>query len=114
MAEAPVRQHAGLANGRWHALTLAEQLGNIGSEVGRAIRAKQQGNDARRQRALDRALELFDLTATDPKLLHRLKEIRRAREVVVDFVAGDNSYGSTGQSLEAYFTSFAYAARRSR
>ena len=33
--------HAGLAAGRWHTLTLNEQLGNVGSDVGRAIRAKE-------------------------------------------------------------------------
>jgi len=37
--------HAGLAAGRWFELTLMEQLGNIGSEVGRATRAKAQGNE---------------------------------------------------------------------
>ena len=31
-------QHRDMAAGRWHELTLAEQLGNIGSEVSRAIR----------------------------------------------------------------------------
>jgi hypothetical protein len=34
---------AGVSKERWQALTLAEQLGNIGSEVGRA--AKWQGKD---------------------------------------------------------------------
>ena len=31
--------HASLANGRWRTLTMAEQLGNIGSDVERAFRA---------------------------------------------------------------------------
>ena len=30
----------------------------------------------------------------------RLREIARAREVVVDFLAGSNEYGSTGASLQ--------------
>jgi hypothetical protein len=59
--------HTGLAAGRWVELTLAEQLGNIGSEVGRALRARASGQPARRDAALDRALELFDLTLADAR-----------------------------------------------
>jgi hypothetical protein len=56
----PSAQHQSLAAGRWQTLSLAEQLGNVGSEVGRAVRAKTQHNDRRMWSALERALELFD------------------------------------------------------
>lgn len=112
MSEAP--SHVALAAGRWHTMTLAEQLGNVGSEVGRAVRAKAQGNEGRMIAALDRALELFDLTAADPRLLGRRREVLRAREVVCDFLIGDNQFGSTAQSLDGYFLAFATAARLSR
>jgi hypothetical protein len=105
--------HPGLAAGRWYELTLMEQLANIGSEVGRATRAKSQGNDRRLAGALDRALEL-DLTLADERWRGRLKEIARAREVVCDFLVGDNEYGSTAESLDRYFLPFAMAARRDR
>lgn len=59
--------HSSLANGRWQTFTLAEQLGNVGGEVERALRAHAQGKQDRFEHALDRALELFDLTATDPR-----------------------------------------------
>ena len=42
----------------------------------------------------------------------RLREIARAREVVVDFLAGSNEYGSTGASLQKYFDHFAFTALR--
>ena len=107
--------HANLASGRWHTLTLAEQLGNVGSDVGRAIRAKAQGDDVRLQGALDRALELFDLTLTDERWRGpRRREIARAREVVCDFLVGDNEYASTAASLDAYFLPYAVAARMCR
>jgi hypothetical protein len=107
--------HASLAAGRWYTLTLDEQLGNVGSEVGRAIRAKARHDDMRLQGALDRALELLDLTLGDGRWRGpRLREISRAREVVCDFLVGDNDYASTGESLEAYFFAFAMAARRDR
>ena len=106
--------HAGLAAGRWFELSLLEQLANVGSEVGRATRAMSSGNEQRRAAALDRALELFDLTLADDRWRARRKEIARAREVVCDFLVGDNEYGSTAQSLDRYFLSFAVAARRNR
>lgn len=106
--------HLRLANEGWQQLTLMEQLANIGSEVGRAARARSQGNQDRFAGALDRALELFDLTLADDRWRGRRREIARAREVVCDFLVGDNEFRSTVESLDAYFLPFAMAARRDR
>jgi hypothetical protein len=60
------------------------------------------------------ALELFDLTLDDPRHRQspsRLREIARAREVVADFFAGPNQYGSTAADLQKYFDAYALAAR---
>jgi hypothetical protein len=104
--------HPDLAAGRWQTLSLVEQLANIGSEVGRALRAASQGNEPRTWSALERALELFDLTAADPRHAgRRRREVLRAREVVCDFLVGDNVYGSTADSLDRYFLQFSAAAR---
>jgi hypothetical protein len=107
-------QHRDLAAGRWWELSLAEQMGNIGSEVSRAARWTGR-NDTLARGALDRALELFDLTLDDPRHRQapaRLKEIARAREVVADFFAGPNAYSSTAAGLQRYFDAFALAVRR--
>jgi hypothetical protein len=107
-------QHRELAAGRWWTLSLAEQLGNIGSEISRATRWTSR-NPALAEGALHRALELFDLTLADPRLRQspaRLREIARAREVVADFFAGPNEYGSSAESLQKYFDAYALAARR--
>jgi hypothetical protein len=67
--------------------------------------------------ALARALELIDLTLEDPRQrcsVARLREICRAREVLLDFVIGPNQYGSTEVSLQRYFDIFALAAARAR
>lgn len=110
MTPAPI--HSDLASGRWQELSLCGQLGNIGSEIGRALKARNTGDFARLQGALDRALELFDLTIADPRNRGAaLKELCRAREVVCDFFFGDNMYGSTADSLDRYFMQFALAAR---
>ncbi len=102
-------RHAGLAAGRWGELSLLEQLANIGSEVGRATHAKAVSNEPRFANALDRCLELFDLTMADPRWQGRRREIARAREVVCDFLIGDNAYGSTPEALDGYFLAFARA-----
>ena len=107
--------HAGLASGRWGTLTLAEQLGNAGVDVGRAIRARDEHDQGRFEAALDRALELLDLTLVDPRWSGpRRREIARTREVVCDFLVGDNLYRSTPELLDNYFLAFAIAARRDR
>ncbi len=106
--------HGSLASGRWQSFSLMDQLGNIGSEVGRATRAKSSGNDARMWSALERALELIDLTVADRRWRGRTKEILRAREVICDYLVGDNVYASTGESLDRYFLPFATAARAGR
>lgn len=106
--------HRELAAGRWWSLSLAEQLGNIGSEISRAT-AWSTRHPQRAEGALHRALDLFDLTLDDPRLrrsLPRLREIARAREVVVDFFAGPNQYRTTAASLQKYFDAFAAVARR--
>ena len=107
-------QHRELAEGRWWQMPLVEQMGNIGSEISRAIRWTGRNPDTA-QSALYRALNLLDLTLADPRLRDapfRLREIARAREVVVDFFAGTNEYNSTGPSLQKYFDAYAVAARR--
>ena len=62
------------------------------------------------------SLSLSEQFGNDPRhreSVARLREIARAREVVVDFFAGANEYSSTGPSLQKYFDHFALAARRS-
>ncbi|NQW04238.1 MAG: hypothetical protein HQ485_09435 [Acidobacteria bacterium] len=62
-----------------------------------------------------RALELFDFTLSDPR--HRphparLREIARARAIVVDLLDGANEFHTDGPSLLKDFDAFALAARR--
>jgi hypothetical protein len=107
-------QHRDLASGRWWQLSLAEQLGHVGSEISRAVRWTSRNPDMA-QGALYRALELLDLALADPRQrtsLARLREIARAREVVADFFAGTNQYGSTASSIQKYFDAYAMAARK--
>ena len=102
-----------LAAGRWHSLSLMEQLGNVGSDVARA--ARYYGKDQQRcEQAFERALELLDLTIADSRWKGRLKELTRARELLCDAMFGGTTYGSDLASLDRYFFHFAMAARVGR
>jgi len=102
--------HQNLALGRWQQLSLIEQLGNIGSEVGRAAKWQEKDKEIF-QNTVDRALELFDLTLDDPRWKGRLREIARAREVFCDIIFGDVKYKTSLEDLDRYFSHFALAAR---
>ena len=103
--------HKSLADGRWYTLSLAEQMGNIGSEVHRAL--KWQGRDRKQfETAVERTLELFDFTLDDPRWKGgRLREIARAREVFCDAILGGHAYNSFLEDLDRYFFTFALLAR---
>jgi len=91
---------------RWSRLSLIEQMGNIGSEVGRTLKLKRKGVDF--EPALFRALDLFDATV---ELLvemksFRTKEVLRSRDQFLQSL-----YIKDDPSIEKYFMQFAYAAR---
>ena len=109
-----VRRHRELAAGQWSKLSLAEQLANVGSEVGRMVRWRDR--DGRLMTgAFDRALELLDLTLEDPRWRNRLFEITRARELLCAAVLeGGREYRTSLEDLDRYFLAFAVAARNAR
>jgi len=105
--------HTDLAGGRWQTMPLVAQLANVGSEVERAIRARDQGNAQRSANAFARALELFDLTATDERWRgHRRREILRARELFCGVFHAESPPAGDAEFLRKYFLEFAVAARR--
>ena len=95
----------------WSQLSLCEQLGNIGSEVARALNWREKKAREHYEKAIERALELLDLTLSDMRWKDRAKEIARAREVTADFFYGDNQYNCDATRLNRYFMQFALAAR---
>jgi hypothetical protein len=102
--------HKELALGRWQTMTLAEQLGNIGSEYERAIRWKGK-SDEHFLPAAHRTLELIDLTISDIRLKYRLKEITRMREMVCEEFFSSFQTAQDKPQLQNYFTQFALRAR---
>ena len=102
--------HKELAAGRWFTFSLMEQLGNVGSDIERTINWRNKGDLEMSSQAFDRALELIDLTIADKKNKGRLKEIVRARAMLVSYFVYDNEYGFTDKYWQDYFFDFAYAA----
>ena len=101
---------------RWAQLTYNEQMGNIGSEVGRAIISHRNGNIARETRAIDRAIDLFSATVevlVGTKYSYRLKEALRARDEFLRLFF-DGTFENDADNIERYFMYFAFAARAER
>lgn len=96
---------------RWQAMTLFEQMGNIGSEVGRTFSALRRNDDVAAQAAFYRGLDLIDASAEHlaEQNSPRLKELLRAREVFAANVLARHDNG-----LEEYFMHYAIAVRNDR
>lgn len=98
----------------WAKMNILEQMGNIGSEVGRSIKAWKSKDSVRFDGSLERALDLFD--ATTEQLVQqkspRTKEVLRAKDEYLRLFFDDNF--NDADSLEDYFMQYAIAARRDR
>lgn len=103
--------HPSLSQERWQLLSLAEQMGNVGSEVHRAIRWHEQNDQMRWQNAFDRALELLDLTIADPRWNSGVSELTRSREVFCSLFYHSDHIQVSPANLQKYFDQFAVAAR---
>lgn len=109
--------HKGLLeSGRWFKMSMVEQLANVACDIERTIRWRNAGDIKLSSDAFDRALELIDFTIADPKNKHRLREVVRARELLVDHFMYDNIYESTDEEWQKYFMwiSWLAAIRRGR
>lgn len=84
-------------------MTIAEQLGNVGSEYSRIISSRKRSDQERFNSALERYLELLDLTINDPRWdFYRKRELLRLREF---------SCENFPEDLQKYFDQFALLAR---
>jgi len=102
--------HKDLTQSKWNRLDIFNQMANIGSEFYRAVNWQKKSKKVSNQ-AIDRMLELIDLTIDDPKNYKSLKEIVRLREVLADLLVFDNIYQSDIEKTKNYFYAFNWAAR---
>ncbi len=97
---------------RWQTFSLAEQMGNIGSEISRAYFFEQNQDRVQRTKSLARALTLVSLTIDDQRYRGHLKEICRLRELVADLYSQSEVYAVTLSDLVNYLMPFALLARK--
>ncbi len=90
----------------WLKRPIEYQMGNIGSEVSRALRWDGK-NQARADKAVDRALELFDFTIEANVSKHaRLTEVLKARDEFCDYFFANNSYRTDPVRMQKYYDGF--------
>jgi len=107
--------HSEQANGKWFELSLAEQIGNVGSEVERVIKWKERNKDQMAENAFYRALELWDLSKADPRWRGaKLRELCRLREVFCDAYYGAHEYNTGLDYFAKYCYQFALMANASK
>ncbi|MEI7674601.1 MAG: hypothetical protein WCI37_03515 [bacterium] len=96
----------------WDEMDVFNQMGNIGSEVGRALKAKRQGQLDRSMAAFYRGLDLIDETTKIwvSQKKSGVRELLYARELFAESVTTDN----IDLTLENYFMQYATAARLRR
>lgn len=96
----------------WANHSITFQMGNIGSEVSRALKWSAKKNQARTDKSIDRALELFDFTIeSNLKNRARLTEILKARDEFCDYFFNNNSYQTDPAKLQKYYDGFAMMER---
>lgn len=91
----------------WGNHPITYQMGNIGSEVSRSLKWQEKGNQARANKAIDRALELFDFTIKANLKNHPcLTEILMARDEFCDYFFGGNTYHTDPKKMQKYYDEF--------
>lgn len=99
--------HSAELREKWPSYSISYQMGNIGSEVSRALKWNAKNNPARAEKAIDRALELFDFTiAANKGNSARLREVLVAREEFCDYFFGGNSWRTNPEKMQKYYDGF--------
>lgn len=85
-------------------MSIGEQISNIGSEVERAIRYK---NDQKKSlNFVNKAVELIERSQMDPKNRYRIRELGFCKEELIDYFIGENIYSTTDEALRKYYNAF--------
>lgn len=95
---------------KWAKLSVFEQMGNIGSEVGRSMNALQRGDEAALNGAYHRGLDLIDATVSAWTSEQRKRELLRARELFAHAIESR----TIDRQLDNYFMQYAIAGRAMR
>ena len=90
---------------RWKRFTLQQQMGHLTSEIVRARLWEDRLDHESRDRALERALELMDVTL-QCYTKSRRRELARFREIIAHLLVRSGEYGVTLLEAEQFGLSF--------
>ena len=90
---------------RWYAMSVSEQILNIGGEVQRAVQRKEKGDPEGARDFLKKAMEWLELSKSDPKNKNRVEELTLAGEEVEDYF-NLNLWKNDSKSIMGYWDSF--------
>lgn len=90
----------------WRKLSVSEQLIDVGTEVGRAVDAKERGNSEAARIYLNKALKWLHVTEDDPKNLKRFEELMSVEYELMDYFYGLNRFNNDKDSIMSYWNSF--------
>jgi len=87
-------------------MPVSVQISNVGSEVSRAIKYKNQNEPEKAERFMNKAIQLLELTKQDEKNKYRVQEFEFAIEELLDYFIGNNIYQTTDEALHRYYDAF--------
>lgn len=90
----------------WFAMPIGVQISNVGSEVHRAIRWKNKGDENKKIRFTLKAIEFLRLMQADPKNQNRKGELGCCIDELEDYFMGENKYNTTEDQLIRYYDAF--------
>jgi len=89
---------------KWFQMSIGEQISNIGSEVARALKYKD--NEKKMLNFLNKAIELIERSQRDPKNRYRIAELGFCKEEMLDYFIGANIYQTTPEQMMKYYDAF--------
>ncbi len=109
--------HKELAAGRWKELSFIEQMGNIGSEVGRTFIYFKQNDKKNFIISREKAMELFDLTLEDERWENKKEKIIKTKEMFCSLISDTNlteELDKKMNNLDEYFLRIGAIANEKR
>ncbi len=88
---------------KWFALSLAQQMVNIGNEVKRGL--KFDSDPEKKNMFFEKAIQYTQLTMEDYKNAHVLPELLISKEVLEDY-SGEHNLACTGEQISRYYQAY--------
>lgn len=90
---------------KWFALSLVQQMINIGNEVKRGLKV---GLDSEKKTMFfEKAIQYTQLTMEDCKNAHVLPELLISKEVLEDY-SGEHNLACSGEQISRYYQAYQY------